>query len=223
MSTSLHLLRFGVASLFVLLTILPAKESFAQWGGGSGMSGMSGMPGSRRGGNRNNSNADSSTSSSSGNMTVTTPKDFLLTYEQIETRLSQLEESLKLSSDQTKAWGNFATKVRLYASDVAKERARLGNDNPSAPDALRYLNQSSENAKSRYTSLKEVEDTAKPLYKLLNSEQKVIFDNKIPTFIAAIPKKLSSNQPNYNLPDLGGVPPPNQNSSSSTLPGYTHQ
>jgi hypothetical protein len=120
-------------------------------------------------------------------------------------------------------WANFSSKVRLYASDVAKERARLNNENANAMDGLKYLTQFTEDAKSRYTSLKEIEETAKPLYKLLSTEQKTIFDSKVPTFINASPKRLTPSQPQYNLPDLGGSSQPNQNSGSNALPGYIHQ
>lgn len=213
------LLRSIILSFLTLVAILPIKESYAQWGGSQG----SGMPGMRRGAGRNASNPDPSTTSSNAYMAIPAPGSHLLTYEQIETRLSQLEESLKPAGEQSKAWANFASKVRLYASDVAKERARLNADSSSANDGLKYLNQSSEDAKSRYTTLKEVDEAAKPLYKLLGAEQKTVFDSKVPTFIASSPKKLGSNQPSYNLPDLGAPTAPSQNPGSSSLPGYIHQ
>jgi hypothetical protein len=212
-----------IFSFLVLVIIAPIEPSFAQWGGtqGSGIPGMSGM---RRGAGRNASNQDS-TNASQQNAHIATPSpgSHLLTYEQIETSLSRLEESLKLTPEQNKAWGNFATKVRNYASDIAKERAKLNNEISSTSDALKYLSQSAEDAKSRYTSLKEVDEAAKPLYKLLTTEQKTVFDSRVSSFIAATPKRLGNNQPNLNLPDIGGSPAPNQNSGSNSLPGYIHQ
>ena len=210
--------RSMILSFLVLVAILPIQESYAQWGGSQG-SGIPGMPGMRRGAGRNASNPDSSSASANSHIAIPAPGSHLLTYEQIETNLSKLEESLKLTPEQSKSWANFSSKVRLYASDVAKERARLNNENTSTMDGLKYLTQSTEDTKSRYTSLKEVEETAKPLYKLLSTEQKTLFDSKVPTFINASPKRLTTSQPNYNLPDLGGSPPPNQNSGSGTLPG----
>ena len=215
-------LRSIILSFLVLVVILTIKESYAQWGGSQG-SGIPGIQGMRRGAGRNASNPDSSATTQTNHIAMPTPGSHLLTYEQIETHLSLLEESLKITSEQNKAWGNFATKVRLYASDIAKERARLNADSSSTVDGPKYLSQSSEDAKSRYTTLKEVDETAKPLYKILNAEQKVTFDSKVPTFIATSPKRLGSNQPNYNLPDLGGAPVPNQNQGSNSLPGYMHQ
>ena len=215
-------LRSIILSFLVLVAILPIKESFAQWGGSQG-SGIPGMPGMRRGAGHNASNPDSSSTSANTHISMPAPGSHLLTYEQIETGLSRLEESLKLTPEQSKAWGNFAIKVRLYASDVAKERARLNNDTPATVDGVKYLSQSTEDAKSRYTSLKEVEEATKPLYKLLSAEQKASFDSKVPTFINASQKRLVPSQPNYNLPDLSGSPSPNQNSGSGTLPGYIHQ
>ncbi len=210
-------------SLLVLVTTLPIKTAYAQWGGSQG-SGIPGTPGMRRGAGRNASNPDSSSAATNNHLAMPAPGSHLLTYEQIETRLSQLEEELKLRPEQTKAWGNFATKVRLYASDVAKERAKLNNGGTSNNlDGIQYLSQVSDDAKSRYTTLKETAEAAKPLYKTLTAEQKAIFDSRVPTYIAASPKRLGANQPNYNLPDLGGSPAPSQNSGSSSLPGYIHQ
>ena len=214
--------RSMILSFLVLVAILPIQESYAQWGGSQG-SGIPGMPGMRRGAGRNASNPDSSSASANSHIAIPAPGSHLLTYEQIETNLSKLEESLKLTPEQSKSWANFSSKVRLYASDVAKERARLNNENTSTMDGLKYLTQSTEDTKSRYTSLKEVEETAKPLYKLLSTEQKTLFDSKVPTFINASPKRLTTSQPNYNLPDLGSSPPPNQSSGSGTLPGCIHQ
>ena len=222
MNRTIMSLRSIILSILVFVAILPVKESFAQWGGSQG-SGIPGMPGMRRGAGRNASNPDSSSTSANTHISMPAPGSHLLTYEQIEAGLSRLEESLKLKPEQSKAWSNFAIKVRLYASDVAKERARLNNENTSTMDGLKYLTQSTEDTKSRYTSLKEVEETAKPLYKLLSTEQKTLFDSKVPTFINASPKRLTTSQPNYNLPDLGSSPPPNQSSGSGTLPGYIHQ
>ena len=222
MNRAIMPLRSIILSFLVLVAILPIKESFAQWGGSQG-SGIPGMPGMRRGAGRNASNPDSSSTSANTHISMPTPGSHLLTYEQIETGLSRLEESLKLTPEQSKAWGNFAIKVRLYASDVAKERAKLNNDSSATIDGLKFLNQSTEDAKNRYTSLKEVDETAKPLYKLLTSEQKASFDSKVPTFINASQKRLMPSQPNYNLPELGGSPSPNQNPGSGTLPGYIHQ
>ncbi len=163
------------------------------------------MQGSRRAGGRMNSNNPDSSTSSQNSHIGTTPASSLLTYEQIEMRLSALEANLKLSPEQNKIWETFASKVRIYASDVAKERARLNADTAIIPlDGLKYINQSQENAKSRYVSLKDVDDSAKPLYKILTAEQKSVFDTSVSGFIAATPKRLGANQPSYNLPDLGG-------------------
>ena len=222
MNRTIMSLRSIILSILVFVAILPVKESFAQWGGSQG-SGIPGMPGMRRGAGRNASNPDSSSTSANTHISMPAPGSHLLTYEQIEAGLSRLEESLKLKPEQSKAWSNFAIKVRLYASDVAKERARLNNETPTTVDGVKYLSQSAEDAKSRYTSLKEVEEATKPLYKLLSAEQKASFDSKVPTFINASPKRLAPSQPNYNLPELGGSPSSNQNSGSGTLPGYIHQ
>ena len=197
MNRAIMPLRSIILSFLVLVAILPIKESFAQWGGSQG-SGIPGMPGMRRGAGRNASNPDPASTSANSHIAIPTPGSHLLTYEQIETNLSKLEERLKLTPEQSKSWANFSSKVRLYASDVSKERSRLNNETPTTVDGVKYLSQSTEDAKSRYTSLKEVEEAAKPLYKLFNTEQKALFDSKVPTFINTSPKRLTPSQPQYN-------------------------
>jgi hypothetical protein len=221
----MNLLSRTTITLFLIVVfITPFQESLAQWGGSQG-SGIPGMPGMRRGAGHNASAPDGSNGSQnqSARAIPPSPGSHLLTYEQIETNLSQLEDSLHLSSEQSKSWNFFASKVRLYASDVAKERARLNSEINTSSDGLKYINQASEDAKSRYNSLKEVEDSAKLLYKTLNTEQKSIFDKKVSTFIATTPKSIGSNQQNYNLPDLGSTSQSPSKQESSTLPGYIHQ
>ena len=157
----------------------------------------------------NSNNSDAAANSQNSHI-GSTPATNLMTYEQIEMRLSALEGNLKLSPEQIKIWEVFASKVRLYASDVAKERVKLNADSTPPIDGLKYINQAEESAKSRYLSLKEVEDSAKPLYKAFAPEQKSLFDASVPEFIAATPKRLGTSQPSYNLPDLGGAPSPSR-------------
>ena len=117
MNRAIMPLRSIILSFLVLAAILPIQESYAQWGGSQG-SGIPGMPGMRRGAGRNASNPDSSSTSANTHISMPTPGSHLLTYEQIETGLSRLEESLKLTPEQSKAWGNFASMHACSASDV---------------------------------------------------------------------------------------------------------
>jgi len=215
-------LRSIILSFTVLVAILPIKESFAQWGGSQG-SGIPGMPGMRRGAGRNASNPDSSSTSANTHISMPAPDSHLLTYEQIETGLSRLEESLKLTPEQSKAWGNFAIKVRLYASDVAKERAKLNNDSSATVDGLKFLSQSTEDAKNRYASLKEVDEMPNRFTNYWLQSKRHLLIAKYLLLLMQAQKRLAPSQPNYNLPELGGSPSSNQSSGSGTLPGYIHQ
>jgi len=131
----------------------------------------------------NNINPVSPTALINGYIAMPSTDSSLLTYEQIETWLSQLEDAIKITTEQSKIWGNFSAKARLYAGDAEKERARLNSDTKSAMNGLSYLSQSCEDVMSRCTSLKEVNDAAKPLLKLLCLEQKTTFDSGVPTLL----------------------------------------
>lgn len=127
-------------------------------------------------------------------------------YEQIEYRLSLLQDDLRLSAEQNPAWQAFATKVRAYAGDVARERARGMRPNPASAaqnDGLQHVEQAVDAARNRLTALEDVELSAKALYQTLTPEQKGLLDTRIATIVAPRPTGLAGGATDSNLPDLG--------------------
>jgi hypothetical protein len=115
------------------------------------------------------------------------------TYEQIEYRLTLLEESLKLAPEQKSDWQNFAIKSRAYAADMAREHAR--NMAPTTfsamqPSALQHVGHAVDTARNHLTALEEVETATKALLQSLNPTQKAIADMRIPTIVAPRPTAL---------------------------------
>ncbi len=115
------------------------------------------------------------------------------TYEQIEYRLTLLEESLKLAPEQKLDWQNFAIKARAYAADMAREHAQ--NAVPTTlsamqPSALQHVGHAADMARNHLTALEEVEAATKALFQGLNPTQKAIADMRIPTIVAPRPVAL---------------------------------
>ena len=54
-------------------------------------------------------------------------------FEQIDYRLSLLQEDIKLTAEQSAAWQAFASKARSYAGDLARERTRGAAATPANP------------------------------------------------------------------------------------------
>jgi hypothetical protein len=166
-----------VAAISVALVAATAN---AQMGGVGGMGGIGG----RRGGLSDRNRLDQNNS-----VQGERPAADGLTYEIVEYRLTLLEESLKLTSTQKAEWQTFAKNVSTYAADVARERARIAastsiSASGSSQAGTLYVRQVVDAARNRLTALEDIETAAKALYLTLTTEQKVIADMRIPTFIA---------------------------------------
>ena len=96
-----------------LIFAIGEPNSFAQFGGRGGLGGIFG--GTSRGGRGNTQN-------SGNNVTRPIPDS----YEQTEHRLALMEADLHLTPQQREPWQTFTDKVRAYASDLSRERARTG-------------------------------------------------------------------------------------------------
>jgi len=125
-------------------------------------------------------------------------------YEQIEYRLSLLQEDLKLTGEQNGTWQTFAAKTRAYAGDVARERA--SGMRPAAGTAqgngLQHIGRAVDAARNRLAALEEVESSSRALYESLAPEQRTIADMRIPAIIA--PRSVAAaGSAGANLPDMG--------------------
>ena len=176
------------------------SDASAQFGGGGGVfgGGRSGGKGSRGG------DSQGSNTTSRNERQVAPPE--ANSYEQTEYRLSLLQEDLKLRNEQNDAWQFFAGKVRAYAGDLARERARsmrTSYADPAQKSGLQHIGDTVDGAQNRLTALLDVESSAKVLYQALTPEQKTLADMRIPTIIAPRQMAPVGGATGSNLPDLG--------------------
>jgi hypothetical protein len=188
--------------LLVWLTTLAlafgAADTFAQFGSRGGMGGMGGMSGGSRGGHGN--------SGGNSDKTNRQPQVDPNSYEQIEYRLSLLEEDLKLQQGQVAAWNTFADRVRAYAGDLAREHARamtVSSTGSTAVGGIEHIEQAADSARNRATALDDIGAAAKTLYAGLTPDQKMLADARIVTFVAPPPRVTPGSDSGSNLPDLG--------------------
>jgi hypothetical protein len=185
------------AGVAMLVVALGATDSYAQFSGGRG--GMGGMSGGGRSGNRDQSNQENR------NNNRPVQED---TYEQMEYRLSLLEEDLHLRPEQRAAWEAFAGRVRAYASDLARARPRAmtpaaATGGSTGVSGVQVIEQAADAARNRATALDDAAGAAKALYAGFNADQKMLADVRIATIVAPQPRNAPSQAGGSNLPDLG--------------------
>ena len=187
--------RIGAA---LLAATLMSAEAFAQF---SVYGGRGGRPGGAVGGARGIEPPPQG-SGSRNERRVTAPDAG--SYEQIEYRLSALQDELKLAPAQDAAWQAFAAKTRAYAADIARERARnlRASASVALPDGQQHVTQAVDAARNRLAALEEVEAALKALMPVLTPEQQALADLRIPLLIAPRPSGFPGVAGDA-LPDLG--------------------
>ncbi len=186
---------------FVALAILACFLTFeasAQFGGAFGGT-RPGRGGAARGGETQGAPRESRNERPVVAPDVNSP-------EQIDYRLSLLQEDLKLVGEQNAVWHRFAGNAHAYVGDIARERSR-GGGSPAVsapPVGLQHIAAAVDGARNRLAALEEVESAAKALYLTLNPTQRMLADMRIPAIIAPRPVLNSASGPAGNLPDLGG-------------------
>ena len=95
----------------------------------------------------------------------------------LETSLHELQEDLKLSTQQEPLWQAYADKVRALASDVARERGR--RPAADAGTLLQRIDRVVDAARNRLTALEEIGLAAKALFESLSPEQKTPADPRL--------------------------------------------
>ena len=186
-----------LAVIATLMLMLGPADSFAQFGSKGGVFGGS------RGGNRDQGKgSDYRRPGQQDNDS----------YEQTEYRLSLLEEDLRLQSTQRAPWESFAGKVRAYAGDLAREKARAMAA-PSAGNSttgVQHIEQAADTARNHATALEDIAAAAKTLYAGLTPEQKFLADARIITIVAPPPRAAPAPGSGSNLPDLGSSSRPSR-------------
>jgi len=185
--------RWLILSVFTLALAVIATDVSGQYGGG-------GMFGGRGGRGMNRGDA-----TRSGNSTQRPVQSEEALYDQTEYRLSLLEDDLHLQPEQRQPWQSFADKVRAYAGDLARERARGAAS--SSGVGLQHIDHAVDSARNRLTALEDIAGAAKILYAALSPEQKTLTDARIVSIVA--PQRLQPGMPASasNLPDLGSSGP----------------
>ncbi len=176
--------RFAFPLIVIALIFLSGETaSFAQFGGRGGFGGIFGGPSrSRRGANTPNQGR---------------PSDQLVPdlYDQTEHQLTLMEVDLQLSPDQQEPWHTFAQKVRTYAADLSRERARMGLplSEGTAVSGLRQIDELIDSQRNRTTELEEIRTAANTLYATFSSDQKKIADTRMHSIFSP-PRRESNSQ-----------------------------
>ena len=192
--------RTVVIAAVLISAFLMISDAAAQFGGSGGIFG-----GGRSGGKGGRGGDSHGGGIGSRNERQVTPPD-ANSYEQIEYRLSLLQEDLKLQADQTGSWQSFAAKTLAYAGDLAREHVReaqMSYANTAQTSGLHHIGLSIDAAQNRLTALQDVESSAKALYQTLTLEQRILADMRIPTIIAPRPTASRVSNAGSSLPDLG--------------------
>jgi len=188
------LLRIFLVVLFAVTALaLPFSDAIAQVGGGFGTGFGGGMSGRSHGNHNGDSGADHKV-----NAEKTPEVPDPTGYEQINYRLSLIQEELKLEPAQLGVWLTFASKVRAFSLDIAREKTYASASSFQAV-GLQHIGQTLDAARNRLTALEEVESSAKPLYLVLKPEQKSLLDMRIPTVVAPRPSPPGALAPNTGM------------------------
>jgi hypothetical protein len=178
---------FACMLVIALTWSLSAAMSFAQFGGrGGGLGGIfgGGQRGSRdRGGERPDQGRP-----------IDRPVPDI--YQQTEHQLALMEVDLRLSAEQQTPWGSFAQKVLAYASDLSRERARMGLPEGESVDGPRQIDQVLQRQRTRVTELEEIRNAANALYATFSTEQKRTADTRMQAIFspgAAPPQRRPNN------------------------------
>jgi LTXXQ motif family protein len=176
-----------------LIIVIEVPNSFAQFGGRGGLGGIFG--GTSRGGRGNTQN--------SGNSVARPLPD---SYEQTEHRLALMEADLHLTPQQREPWQAFTDKVRAYASDLSRERARtdIPVSDRTPISGLQHIDLVTDGARIRLNELEDIRTAANALYATLSPDQKKIADARMVTLITP-PSGLAAGDGSRNFSGLGST------------------
>jgi hypothetical protein len=165
-------------------------SAFAQFGG-RGMGGIFGGPSRAPRGNTQNG-------------TSTVPRPTPDSYEQAEHRLALMEMELHLTTQQLEPWQAFANKVRAYASDLSRERARTGISEDTSISGLQHIDLITDGARIRLNELEDIRTAANALYATLSADQKKTADARMVTLVTT-PSGAIAGDNGSNFSNLGST------------------
>ena len=175
-----------VAAVVTTVGLFVTADAIAQFGGG--MPG-GGMGGGRRGGARMDKGSAPGASRPAAQENVT---------DVIEYRLALLQEDLKLTREEERAWAAYEERVKALAADISRERART--QSAMGMKAMDQVNHAVDMARNRLAAWEDIASVAKTLYDGLTPQQQTLADERFPSIVSA----LSSSGP------AAAVAPPRQ-------------
>jgi hypothetical protein len=117
-----------------------------------------------------------------------------------------MEWDLHLTPEQKGPWQAFTDKVRAYASDLSRERARTGIpvSERTPISGLQHIDLVTDGARIRLNELDDIRTAAKALYATLSPDQKKIADARMVTIITP-PSGLGGGDGSRNFSGLGST------------------
>jgi hypothetical protein len=143
-----------VASLISVATVSPA--ALAQYPGGHGT-----PPGSIK--PRDRPTADASASSGAP----------------VLVQLDQLENELKITSEQRAAWNAYADRILQLADEMTRSRFAARTSPPTEANAMQQMDKLAATERNRLAAIEEIAAAGKAFYATLTTEQQAIADRKL--------------------------------------------
>lgn len=162
----MHVTNFGI--VFLAVIVFTATEVMAQFPGGGSRGGMRG--GGDRGAQRGSPPGVPGSPRSPIQENMAT---------QVQIVLAEIEEALKLSPQQERAWQDYAQKVMALTSDILREQNRARTSGESSPNALQQIDNLVDIERNRLTALEDIQVSGKRLYDFLVPEQRKLADARI--------------------------------------------
>jgi len=156
-----------VAAVITAVGLFVIADAMAQLGGG--------MPGAGKRGARMDKGSAPGTSRPAAQENVTAL---------IEFRLALLQEDLKLTREQERAWAAYEDRVKALAADISRERGRT--QSAMSMNAMEQVNHAVDMARNRLTAWEEIASAAKALYNGLAPQQKTLADQRFPSVVLAL-------------------------------------
>jgi hypothetical protein len=109
-----------------------------------------------------------------------------------------MEYDLHLTAQQAEPWQAFANKVRAYASDLSRERARTGISEGTSISGLQHIDLITDGARIRLNELEDIRTTANALYATLSPDQKKVADARMIALITTPSGAIAGEVGNYS-------------------------
>ena len=173
--------------VFLTVAVFAATEAMAQFPGGGS---RGGSRGGDRGGDRGAARGPAPGAAGGPRSPV---QENMAT--QVQIVLAEIEEALRLTPLQERAWQDYAQKVVALTTDIMREQGRARTGSESSPNALQQIDHLVDVERNRLTALEDIQSAGKRLYDMLVPEQKKLADARIARVIPSQAVGLSDRGP----------------------------